>query len=179
MAVLIAPRGSVEDLTYVSQIQIEKDVKKDLHAALTMNMKDYVEILHNMVTTSKYKGKEVPASLVVSSIGKLLEIQKNLSTDIIAAEKLESLPKDVIESTASTRMPITSADEKKNKALTNKVYDKGLPEGSVSTYYLAETNGVPPEFLYPLRMQVSEGQINHLEMMKLIKAERERLENGG
>lgn len=179
MAMLIPLKGGSDDISKVAMIDLEKSVKVELHQQLTMNYGTYIKTLHDLASTGTYKGKEVSPTLVMSTIDKLLSIHQRLSDDVELQIKADREPKDVVDALPDDKIPLPK-DVKEAKQLTNKKYDQGLPEDTtVSTYYMAQQKGVTPEFLYPLRLKLAAGEISHLEMNKLIKAEKDTIENGG
>lgn len=183
---MLMPMKGGSESSYIDMTRVETEVKRDLHRALTLNLTTYQQMLHDIVTTGKYKNKDVQVSTVMNGIAKLIELQKQMSADLALIDKQEKLAQAAIVGDGgntipqtSTKIPINSPSNNKDKALTDKEFDMGLPEDAVSTYYLANFHGVTPEFLYPLRMKVFSKEISHLEMNRLIKAEKELLLNGG
>lgn len=176
---LIPFKGGSGDISKVAMLDIEKQVKVELHKQLTFDLPDLVKNLRDIALTGQYKGAKVSPTLVVSTTEKLLSILKGLSDDVELQAIEDATPKDVntLEHDKSVGLP---KDVKEAKQLTNKKFDQGLPEDTtVSTYYMAEQKGVSPEFLYPLRLKLAAGEISHLEMNKLIKAAKDANENGG
>lgn len=175
---LIPFKGGDNDISKVAMVDLEKSIKVSLHQQLTLNVEEYYKTLHSLASTGTYKGKPVSPTLVMSTIKDLISMQQKLSNDIELMILEESKPKDVLDALPEGRMPLPK-DVKEAKQLTNKKFDQGLPEDTtVSTYYMAEQKGVSPEFLYPLRLKLAAGEISHLEMNKLIKAEKDASGNG-